>query len=93
MRPNDPPNVTLVSKRRGCLGLARSRHRSSNGDCGVEVRMICCFGSTLDNPHHLALWTVASTERLARPLRLTRMSTTPMPERVANPAMPFEILC
>jgi hypothetical protein len=40
----------------------------------VEVGMICCFDSTLDNPHRWTSWTVAATgARIGLLLRLTRM--------------------
>jgi len=37
MRPNDVPNVTVVSKRRVCLDTTRSRHPSFNGDCALSL--------------------------------------------------------
>jgi hypothetical protein len=48
-----------VSKPQLCLTLKRSRHSTLGWRLRVEERMICCFGSTLDNPRGWTSWTVA----------------------------------
>jgi hypothetical protein len=45
---NDVPNVTVVSERRVCVSLTRSRHPSFNGDCAFKSRHIYRFGSVMD---------------------------------------------
>jgi hypothetical protein len=37
VRPKGVPNATVIWKRRVCLGSARSRHPSFDGDCALSL--------------------------------------------------------
>src|ERR1700722_2527461 len=78
----------------GVRGLSAQSPSKLGWRLRVEVRMICCFGSTLDNPRPWASWTVAATSRLARPLRQVPDPTPTMPGSALSgafslPEIPF----